>query len=66
MPSYEENMQVVLDLRAMVLDPEQSDPDPETVYDAVHALHSTRGVKAAAKKAAKPIVNLADLFKKEV
>lgn len=63
MPTYEENMQTVLDMRAIVLDPDQSDPEPADIYKAVQALHSTRGAVAAKKTVSKPIVNLADLFK---
>ncbi len=63
MPSYEENMQTVLDMRAIVLDPNQPDPEPADIYKAVQALHSTRGAVAAKKTVSKPIVNLADLFK---
>lgn len=63
MPTYEENMQTVLDMRAIVLDPNQSDPEPADIYKAVQALHSTRGAVAAKKTVSKPIVNLADLFK---
>lgn len=60
--TYEENMQVVLDLREQVLDPERNNPTPEEVWEAVNALHSTRGVGAAKKKAAAPIIDLATLF----
>lgn len=63
--TYEENMQVVLDLRQQVLDPEQADPSPEQVWDAVNALHATRGVAAKKKAAAKPIVDLNSLFAKK-
>lgn len=62
MPSYEENMQVVLDLRAKVLDPEQTDPSAEEVWEAVNALHQTRGVaasKTGKSSTVKPIVDLA-------
>lgn len=66
MPSYEEHMQKVVDLRAQVRDPEQDDPSPEEIYEAVQALHQTRGVAATkkAEKAVKPIVDLAALFDK--
>ncbi len=65
MPSYEENMQTVLDLRSQVLDPERPDPEPEEVWAAVQALHATRGIAAKKKAAAVPVIeNLADLFKK--
>lgn len=60
--TYEENMQTVLDLRAQVLDPDQPDPSPEAVWEAVNALHSTRGVAARKKAAAKPVIDLATLF----
>jgi len=60
--TYEENMQVVLDLREQVLDPERDNPSPEEVWEAVNALHSTRGVGAAKKAAAKPVIDLATLF----
>lgn len=60
--TYEENMQIVLDLRAQVLDPEQDNPTPEEVWAAVNALHSTRGVGAAKKKANAPVIDLATLF----
>lgn len=66
MPTYEENMQVVLDLRAQVLDPEQGNPSPEEVWLAIDALHSTRGVAATKKAAAKPIVDLGSLFAKPI
>lgn len=62
MPTYEENMQIVLDLRARVLDPNQADPTPEEVWQAVDALHSTRGVAATKKAATRPVVDLATLF----
>jgi hypothetical protein len=65
MPSYEENMQNVLDLRARVLDPEQVDPTAEEVWEGVNALHLTRGVaakKSGKSSAVKPIVDLASLF----
>lgn len=56
MPSYEENMQKVLDLRSQVLDTERPDPAPEEVYEAVQALHATRGVAAKKKAAAVPVI----------
>jgi hypothetical protein len=67
MPTFEQNMQACEDLRQRVLDPTMSDPEPEEVWEAVNALHSTRGVKATAKAAgkAKPIIDLADLFKEK-
>jgi len=66
MPSYEENMQKVLDLRSQVLDTERPDPEPAEVWEAVQALHATRGVAAKKKAAAIPVIeNLADLFKKD-
>ena len=66
MPSYEENMQKVLDLRAQVLDTERADPEPEEVWAAVEALHATRGVAAKKKAAAVPVIgDLKDLFKKD-
>jgi len=65
MPSYEENMQKVIDLRAQVLDTERVDPEPEEVWNAVQALHATRGIAAKNKAAKVPVIeNLADLFKK--
>ncbi len=64
MPSYEENMQKVLDLRAQVLDTEKPDPEPKEVWAAVQALHETRGVAAAKKKNNVQVIgNLKDLFK---
>lgn len=64
MPSYEENMQVVLDLRAQVLDTERPDPEPKEVWAAVQALHETRGVAAAKKQDKVQVIgNLKDLFK---
>lgn len=63
MPSYEENIQVLLDLRARVLDTTQDDPAPDEVWKAVEALHETRGVAVAKKQAAAPIIDLADIFK---
>ena len=63
MPSYEENMQTVLDLRQKVLDPEVDNPTPEEVWEAVNALHATRGVVAKKKAEVKPVVDLASLFK---
>lgn len=62
MPSYEENMQVVIDLRARVLDVNQADPAYEEVFEAVQALHATRGLAAKKQAAAKPIVDLASIF----
>lgn len=63
MPTYEENMQVVLDLRQQVLDPEKSDPTPEEVYAAVQALHATRGAVQKKKAAEKPVIkDLKSLF----
>lgn len=64
--TYEENMQVVLDLRQQVLDPNQDDPTPDEVWEAVNALHATRGV-AAKKKAASKVVftSMADMFGKK-
>jgi hypothetical protein len=61
--SYEENMQKVLDLRSKVLDVNQPNPTAEEVFEAVQALHQTRGVAAAKKKEAKPIIDLASIFK---
>ena len=64
MPSYEENMQKVLDLRAQVLNTEIPDPEPKEIWLAVQALHETRGVKAAKKKADVPVIHdLKSLFK---
>jgi len=64
MPSYEEHIQKVLDLRAQVLDTERPDPEPKEVWEAVQALHETRGI-AQAKKASKTVVitDLNALFK---
>lgn len=63
MPTYEEHMQKVLDLRAWVLDPERDNPSAEEVYEAVQALHATRGVAAAKKKSTTVIpVDLNALF----
>jgi hypothetical protein len=65
MPSYEENMQVVLDLRAQVLDPNKPDPSPEEVYAAVQALHATRGAAQKKKSANKVVIkDLKSLFAK--
>lgn len=65
MPSYEEHMQKVIDLRAQVLDTERPDPEPAEVYDAVQALHATRGVAAKKKAAAVPVItDLKALFDK--
>jgi len=62
--SYEENMQKVEDLRAIVRDPNQPDPEPEVIYAAVQRLHQTRGVakKASAAKKVAPIADLGSLF----
>ena len=65
MPTYEDNMQTNLDLRQRVLDPDQVDPTAEEVWEAVNALHLTRGVaakKSGKSSAVKPIVDLAGLF----
>jgi len=64
MPSYEEHMTVVLDLRAQVLDKTKDNPAPEEVYAAVQALHATRGTaqKAKAARTVKPIEDLKSLF----
>jgi hypothetical protein len=62
MPTHEENMQTVLDMRARVLDPDQADPSPDEIWAAIDALHATRGVGAAKKKEVKPVVDLASLF----
>lgn len=65
MPTYEDNMQTILDLRAKVLDPDQADPTAEEVWEAVNALHLTRGVaakKSGKSSAVKPIIDLATLF----
>lgn len=65
MSTYEENMQTVLDMRAIVLNPDLPDPEPADIYKAVQALHSTRGAVAAKKTVSKPIINLADIFAKK-
>jgi len=66
MATYEENMQKVIDLRAQVLDVDREDPPFEEVYEAIEALHATRGVAAAKKKAAAVVpIDLNELFKKE-
>lgn len=62
MPSYEENMQVVLDMRTRVLDPDQDNPAPEEIWKAVDALHATRGTAAKKKAEAKPMIDLGALF----
>lgn len=63
MPSYEENLQRIIDLRAQVYDTERPDPEPEEVYEAVQALHATRGVAAKKKAAAVPVItDLKSLF----
>ena len=64
MATFEENMQVVLDLRAQVLDPDKEDPTAEEVYAAVQALHATRGAAQKKKAAAVPVIaDLNSLFK---
>ena len=62
MPTYEENMASVLDMRARVLDVNQDDPKPEEIWAAVDALHATRGTAAKKKAEAKPIMDLGALF----
>lgn len=64
MPTYEENAQTVLDLRARVLDPEQENPSPEEVWAAVHALHATRGIAATKKVATNKTIDIFALFNK--
>jgi hypothetical protein len=62
MSTYEEKAQIVLDLRAQVLDPNQPNPSPEEVWEAVNGLHATRGTVASKKAATTPIIDLASLF----
>lgn len=62
MPTYEENMATVLDMRARVLDVNQDDPKPDEIWAAVDALHSTRGTAAKKKVATKVVIDLGALF----
>ena len=65
MSTFEEAQQKIIDLRAIVNDPEQDNPTPEIIAEAVQALHATRGLAAKKKAAAKPIIDLADIFKEK-
>lgn len=62
MSEYENAKQDVLDLNAIILDPEQDDPPDHVIYEAVQRLHKTRGTAVAAKKAAVPTISLESLF----
>lgn len=62
MSEYETAKQDVLDLHAIILDPEQDDPEDSVIYEAVQRLHKTRGTAVAAKKVAVPTIDLATLF----
>ena len=65
MSDYEHAKQDVLDLNAIILDPNQDDPSDEVIYEAVQRLHKTLGTAVAAKKAAVPTIDLATLVAEE-
>jgi hypothetical protein len=60
--TQEEKIQKILDLRQRVIDPDQEDPSPEEIYEAVQMLHATRGTAAQVKKATTPTVDLMSFF----
>ena len=63
MPTHEENVQKVIDMRARILDPDKDNPTEEELYEAIEALHKTRGAAASKKKVETKTIDLNDLFK---